>query len=79
MADPCGCRVMNELVGQGDNIDWKVVHCPRHSEAHVARLESALKNAVTVCSKPGMKDPFDNGWQWYYRLQESLTVALEGT
>ena len=38
----------------------------------------AAKRVVDKCSRPGMKDPFDNGWQWYYRCQDALAAEPGG-
>lgn len=43
-----------------------------------AVIEAAQRIKKTVCCKPGMKDPFDDNWKWFYRLQESLTHLAQG-
>lgn len=45
-------------------------------EAALAQYQEAVKRVVDKCSRPGMKDPFDDQWQWYYRCQEVLTAVL---
>ena len=43
MAEACGCRVSNcniDSSGMHESYEDRVVHCPRHSEAHVAALET---------------------------------------
>ena len=40
---PCGCRI--EHGKNHREVDCVIVFCERHAEAHVAKIEAALKNA----------------------------------
>lgn len=37
----------------------------------------AMNNLQSICSKPGMEDPFKNGWKWFYKIQEALEDLKE--
>ena len=77
---PCpDCRIENrgprnpmEFAGT-TVMDLHIVFCPLHAQAGAMR--EALKRITTVCSKPGMHDPFEDGWQWLYRCQDALAVS----
>lgn len=40
-------------------------------------LVEALARVEDTCLKPGMEDPFKDGWRWFYGLQEALSAYKE--
>ena len=49
--------------------EWKKV---QSLEAEIGRLREAIKNAVLKTSIFGMIDPFNDGWRWFYKLQQAI-------
>ena len=47
----------------------------RRTREAVAGEREALERVIKVCGRPGMKDPFDDGWRWYYRCQDALRAT----
>ena len=49
---------------------WHLRHQPSVSQQAIETLSRIIK----VCQRPGMKDPFDDRWQWLYRCQDALAL-----
>ena len=50
----------------------------RTAPAGQEKLVKAVERVLEICSKPGMKDPFDNSWKWFYGLQEAIRAGGAG-
>ena len=72
MAEPCGChRDLGDTTAAVAALEARL--------AWAERVVEAAKRTVRTCTRPGMKDPFDNAWQWHYLLQDALTAEPRGT
>ena len=40
-----------------------------------AEMLAALKYITRVANHPGTKDPFDDGWRWFYGCQDAIAHA----
>lgn len=56
---------------------WHLRHTPTpETPTQERRVEvvSALERVVKKCCHPGMKDPFDDGWAWFYMCHDALDL-----
>ncbi len=46
-------------------------------ESKIAKAREAFERVISKCYMPGMEDPFNDFWEWFYKCQDALAELGE--